>query len=85
MRPRGSAFHRVDQREIHTGWSGGFAATEAGLVHGAAAPDPVLFRQAEEMGDFICRTGLSPIGYFMAEHRRPRLRPSRRWRSTTPD
>jgi hypothetical protein len=72
--------HRVDLREVHTGWSGGFAAAEAGLLYGAAAPDPVLFRQAEEMGDFVCATGLSPIGYFMAEHRRGFVWPAARWR-----
>ncbi len=72
--------HRVDEREVHAGWSGGFAAVEAGLVRGAATSDAVLFRQAEEMADFVCRTGVSRLGYFMAEYRRPRLRPSRSWR-----
>jgi hypothetical protein len=61
--------HRNDLKEVHSGWSGGLAAAEAGLVWGAAAPDSLLFHQAEEMGDFICGTGLSPLGYFMAEYR----------------
>src|SRR5512142_1461936 len=72
--------HRVDLREHHSGWSGGFAAAEAGLLHGAAAPDPVLLGQAEQMADFVCGTGLSRLGYFMAEHRRGWvLRGRRRW------
>ncbi len=62
--------HRVDLREIHSGWSGGFAAVEAGLAYGAAAPDAALLGQAEQMADFVCSTGLSRLGYFMAEHRR---------------
>lgn len=61
--------HRNDLREVHTGWCGGFAAVEAGLAYGAAAPDPELARQAEEMADFVCATARSPLGYFMAEFR----------------
>jgi hypothetical protein len=71
--------HRNDLKEVHSGWSGGFAAVEAGLAWGAAAGDPVLLRQAEEMADFLCATGLSPIGYFMAEHRDGQWWPNVYW------
>jgi hypothetical protein len=69
--------HRNDLQEVHSGWSGGFAAAEAGLLYGAAAPDPVLYQQAEVMADFISTTGVSPLGYFMAEYRQEKGDP--RW------
>lgn len=71
--------HRNDLKEVHSGWSGGLAAVEAGLTWGAAADDPTLFRQAEEMADFVCATGLSPLGYFMAEYRDGRWWPHVYW------
>lgn len=71
--------HRQDLPEIHSGWSGGFAAVEAGLVYGEAFGDPIIYNQAEQMADFICQTGCSSVGYFNGEYRDGRWWPNVYW------
>ena len=71
--------HRQDLPEVHSGWSGGFAAVEAGLTYGEYSKDDRLYAQAETMADFICQTGVSPIGYFFAEYRSNVWHPNVYW------
>lgn len=71
--------HRQDLPEIHSGWSGGFAAVEAGLTYGEYTKDYRLSTQAETMANFICETGVSSIGYFYAEYRDKTWHPNVYW------